>query len=145
MKVPSLSTKGWLDINDVAGVADELISGYLTSLENQSIMAGIGSESKTGKVRSFIYDLSRGNNNKDSLKEYIQQSISGIFKKYYPATEVVVQVKEDIATAKLDISISIVITHNNLEYNVASIIPTNSGKIGEYSTFTKTASPYRNL
>ena len=144
MLVASLNSKGWIHINDVAGVADELISGYLTSLSNQSIFSGIVGESKTGKVRALTHDLDIGNNNSTSIKEAIQNSITAIFSKYYPATNVTVQVREE-ENARLNISIIIVITHNNIEYNVASIIPTNHCKIGEYSTYTKTASPYRNL
>ena len=106
-------------------------------------MGGAGNPSKTGKISSFVHDLHKGNNNPDELIDSFTNSLTTIFTRYYPNTQVSVRVKEAPETSNLSIYISIIINHNGVEYNVGSEIATLNGKVQEYSNFTKNANLYR--
>jgi len=98
--MPSLSEDGW--VTEGKKLLDYIISHYLTTDYRQSYIYN-------GSLKSLSYSYSKGINNPNKFKVYVQDDLTELLQSYFTKVELSCELKQD---ELIDTNYSLVISSN---------------------------------
>lgn len=108
-KIPTLSTQGWVSTTEEA--INKLFDWFVASEYSQTLLF-------SGKVISLPYLISQYANEPDNLCDAICRNLEELYRRTFDGCAVTARYdKNDEVGSGFDITLSIIITQNGIEYN----------------------------